>query len=408
MNEHASGLSGHAMAAIARVRRAAAAERTLAISVSVEIRPLASLSDIVEPWKALAAHALEPNVFLEPAFALAAAPVLGADVRAGLIWSQSAIPELLGVFPVRIEPRRYGLPLPVLSAWTHPFAPFGTPLIHRDAAEAVIVAWLDHLSRDRSLPALLLMPYIRDDAPFAALLDGALARRGNPMETYDRHQRALLAPEADRASYLDRAIAPKQRKELARKWRRMQDLGPTVITQIEDPAAVAAALDDFFHLEAGGWKGRAGTAAATNTAIRTFMTQAVLDLAARKQAMLHRLSIADKPIAVCIAFRSGHSAWGWKVAYDEDYARFSPGVQLLVEVTSELLRDGSIVQADSLAHPNHPLIDHVWRERCTLSDRLIGVRPDTFVPFAFVCRLEAMRRLGRSAARAMLDHLRRR
>ena len=401
-----SGLSDQALAAIASARRAAAAERVSAMSVTVEIRPLASLGGMIEPWKALAARALEPNVFLDPAFALAAAPVLGAGVQAGLVWSQSPVPELLGLFPVRLEARRYGLPLPVLCGWTHPYAPFGTPLVHRDAAEPALSAWLDHVTHEASLPGLMLLPYLCDDGPFAALLDTVLARRGSAATSYDRHRRALLAPTGERGDYLAHAIAPKQRKELARQWRRMQELGPAVVTRADEPAAVAAALADFLALEADGWKGRAGTAAAANSAIRQFVMRAAADLAAQGRVAIHSLRVGERPAAACIVLRAGQNAWCWKIAYDEAYARFSPGAQLLVRVTEDLLNDATVTNADSLATSNHPLIDHIWRERRTISDRLIAVKADSFVPFSVVCRLEAMRRLGRAAARTVLEHLR--
>ncbi|MPZ57394.1 MAG: GNAT family N-acetyltransferase [Rhizobiales bacterium] len=400
------GLSDQVQAVTANARRAATAERVSAMSVAVETRPLASLGGVTEPWKALAARALELNVFLDPAFALAAAPVLGADVQVGLVWSQSSPTELLGLFPVRVEARRYGLPLAALCSWTHPFAPFGTPLVHRDAAEPAISGWLDYLMRDRSLPAFMLMPYVCDDGPFASVLDAILTRRDCASASYDRHQRALLAPEDNRADYLGDAVARKQRKELARKWRRMQDLGTVTVSYADDSAAVAAALQDFFRLEAAGWKGRAGTAAAADPDIRQFVTRAAGDLATQGGATIHRLCIADKPIAACIMLRSGQHAWCWKIAYDESFARFSPGTQLLVRITDDLLHDTSITQVDSLATPNHPMIDHIWRERCTMSDRLIAVKPDASGPFALVCRLESLRRLGRSAARTMREHWR--
>ena len=56
----------------------------------VEWRPLAELARIADAWQSLAARALEPNVFLEPAFALAAAAVFGAQVGAGLVWSRAS------------------------------------------------------------------------------------------------------------------------------------------------------------------------------------------------------------------------------------------------------------------------------------------------------------------------------
>lgn len=400
------GLSGQTQAAIASVRRAAAAERASGLGAAVEIRPLASLSGEIKSWRALAAHALEPNVFLEPAFALAAEPVLGPDVQASLVWSRSSPPGLIGLFPVRVATYRYGLPVPVLCSWTHPFAPFGSPLVHRDAAELAISAWLDHIARDASLPGLLLMQYVCNNGAFGALLDAASAVRGCMVQDFDRHQRALLAPEGDRSRYLTQAIAPRRRKELGRQWRRMQDLGPVAVLRADSPAANAAALTDFFRLESSGWKGRAGTAVSNDPGLRQFMTSAVGALAGQHQAAIHRLCIDSKAIAACITLRSGHSAWCWKIAYDEEYARFSPGAQLLARVTDDLLSDATIASADSLATPDHPLIDHIWRERCTMSDRLIAVRADPFAPFSVISRLEAMRRLGRAAGRTLRDRWR--
>jgi CelD/BcsL family acetyltransferase involved in cellulose biosynthesis len=397
--------SDRAMAAIASVRRAVAIERWAEHGFDVELIPFTSLATLIEPWTALATRAVEPNVFLEPAFALAAAPVFGTNVQAGLVWSQSSPRELLGLFPVSVESRRYGLPLPMLSSWVHAYGPFGTPLVHRDAVEPVISAWLDHIAADRSLPSLMLMSYINDDGAFAVALDRVLASRDIPMAIFDRHQRALLTPEVNRAGYVDRSVAPKQRRELARKWRRLQDGGATEFAQAR-PAAAATALDDFFRLEASGWKGRIGTAAAKNERIHQFIVQALQALVAQDQAMIHQVRVGDQTIASAVTLRSGNSAWGWKIAYDETFARQSPGVQLLVRLTEELLRDESLANVDSLATSNHPMVDHIWRERRTMSDRLIGVKRSTLVPFGVVSRLEALLRLTRAAAKTIRDHLR--
>ena len=57
----------------------------------VEWRPLADLDAIATEWRDLAGRALEPNVFYEPSFALAAGPVFGRDSGAGLVWSRAAL-----------------------------------------------------------------------------------------------------------------------------------------------------------------------------------------------------------------------------------------------------------------------------------------------------------------------------
>ena len=69
-------------------------------SFQVEWRRLAALEPIASEWRALAARAIEPNVFYEPAFALAAAPVFGAD--AGAVLVRTAGGRLAGLFPARM------------------------------------------------------------------------------------------------------------------------------------------------------------------------------------------------------------------------------------------------------------------------------------------------------------------
>lgn len=374
----------------------------------VEWRPLAELAGIVPEWQSLAARALEPNVFLEPAFALAAAPVFGADVGVGLVWSRASPRRLVGLFPARIERRRYGLALPVLVGWTHPFAPLGTPLIDRDAGVAVISAWFDRLAGSADLPHLVLMPYLPVTGPVGQAFAATLAQRGGKSISLAGHQRALLAPAGGSARYLDRAVGAKKRKELRRQRKRLAEAGPVVSEIVSDPRAVAAALDDFFELEAGGWKGRAGTAARNHDPIRAFMAKAVTALAQDGKARIARLSAADRPIAALVTLQSGATAWCWKIAYEETFARFSPGVQLLLEMTQALLDDPGIARADSCATAGHPMIDHIWRERLGLADQLVHVGPHQQLTFALACRLERLRRGGIAGLKRLRDLVQRR
>src|SRR5437868_6500935 len=132
----------------------------LDLALRTEWRPLAGLEAIATEWRSLAERAIEPNVFYEPAFALAAAPALGVDAGALLVWSASG--PLTGFFPGRIE-RRYGAFGRVLVGWIHPYAPLGLPLVDRDAADKAIAAWLDHLANDAAFPGILLMPFFPEE-----------------------------------------------------------------------------------------------------------------------------------------------------------------------------------------------------------------------------------------------------
>jgi CelD/BcsL family acetyltransferase involved in cellulose biosynthesis len=393
-----------AASAIASARRAVLADRYAANAFAVEWRDFAGLAPIVGEWRELAEHALEPNVFYEPAFALAAAPVFGRDAGALLVWSGTSPRQLLGFFPARIEKRRYGLSLPILAGWTHPFAPLGVPLVEREAAEPIVAAWLAHLAADPALPGLVLLPFLTEDGPFAAALEAILRRAQMPVADFDRHQRALLAPEGDRSRYVERALGKHRHKELRRHWRRLSETGAVLFTTATEPAAVAAALEDFFGLEASGWKGRAGTAAAQHEDFRRFMRTAMHALAADGKVAIDRILLDGRTIAATIILYSGRCAWFWKIAYDEEFARFSPGVMLSAVLTSELVEDAAIVHTDSCATADHPMIDHLWRERLALANRLIAVRSSA--PFSFVRRLEGVRSVAIAGAKSIRKSVR--
>jgi hypothetical protein len=99
-----------------------------------------------------------------------------------------------------------------------------------------------------------------------------------------------------------------------------------------------------------------------------------------------------RPIATLVTLQSGTTAWCWKIAYDETFARFSPGVQLLLDATQALLDDRNVARADSCATAGHPMIEHVWRERLALADRLVRVGPQHGLAFGLACPLERARR----------------
>jgi len=374
---------------------------TIESVLSVELRPLSDLAAIAAELRELCACALEPNVFYEPAFAIAAQPVFAPDGLAGLVWCRSESLRLVGFFPVRIERRRYGLPMPVLLGWTHPFAPLGTPLIARGLGEPVVEAWFLHPEGQGDLPKVVLIPYLPAEGAIAQALDRTLVRRGGSNAAFGKHARALLLPAAERADYLDRAIGKKKRRELRRQRKRLAEGGVVIASSTGEPAAIAHALDDFLTLEASGWKGRAGSAARASAEIHQFMKSAVNGLAAEGKAAIDRLFVDTRAIAAIVRLRSGAMAWCWKIAYDENFARASPGVQVLLDATEAVLADPAIARADSCATADHPMIDHIWRERLPLADRLIRIGPDRAWAFKMACLLESVRRSALTIAKSL-------
>jgi CelD/BcsL family acetyltransferase involved in cellulose biosynthesis len=376
--------AGAAPVGLARERAEDAPRRVSA--ARAEWKPLAELAEFRGEWRDLVGRALEPNVFYDPVFALPAARVFGADVGAVLVWSKSA-PRLIGLFPARIE-RRYAV-MAALTGWTHPYAPFGVPLVDRDEADSATAAFLDHVEAEPRLPKLVMLPLIARDGPFAGALARVLTKRGGISASFAEHARAALAPHR-RENYFDH-IAAKKLKELRRQRRRLEESGALVHMAASGPAA-AVALTDFMALEAAGWKGRSGGAARANSSTEAFMREAVTALAAKGDARIDRLIHDGQPIAASITLRSHNAAWFWKIAYDEAFARASPGVQLTLDLTRDLIADASLAQTDSCATAGHPMIDHLWKERLALIDVLIAPSAASMAHFRIARPLEALRR----------------
>lgn len=55
--------------------------------------------------------------------------------------------------------------------------------------------------------------------------------------------------------------------------------------------------------------------------------------------------------------------FSWKIAFDEDFARYSPGAQIALQALRTNLASPGFKEADSLAVPGHKMIEPLWRGR---------------------------------------------
>jgi hypothetical protein len=175
---------------------------------------------------------------------------------------------------------------------------------------------------------------------------------------------------------------------------------------VTEAREVLAAVVDFCEVEARGWKGRAGTAAKLEPSSTQFLHEAVVGLAAENKAQVDRLKLDGRTIAAGITLFSGDRAWFWKTAYDESYARFSPGVQLTLDLTDRLAADERLSLVDSCAVPGHAMIEHLWGGRVAMADWLVPLSAGS-AAFSVGLAAERTRRAMLAPARRMRDRLRR-
>jgi CelD/BcsL family acetyltransferase involved in cellulose biosynthesis len=317
-------------------------------------------------WSDLALAVAEPNPFFEPWFLL---PGLAAFARpsggAPKLMAHVADGTLTGLLPLRASRDYYGFPLPHASAWLHQNAFCGAPLIARGQEEAFWRALLDALDRGSRTSLFAHFPAIPEEGPILAALKAVCAQQGRALAVVETRSRAMLASDASAAAYQAHALSKKHRKELARQLRRLGELGEVRFERSRDGEGLAQWARDYLALEAAGWKGEAGTALGASAAGAGFFVSTIEGAGAAGRLERLTMRLDGRPIAMLATFLTPPGAYSFKTAYDEDLARYSPGMQVQLEYLRALDR-GEPRWTDSCAAEGHPMIDRLWTERRTL------------------------------------------
>lgn len=306
------------------------------------------------PWDALASTAAEPNPFYERWFVAASARHLQppADARVAAVFDGAT---MIGVVPLHVASRYGRMPVRHVENWLHYHAFDGAPLVARGHERAFWAALLNALDEAAWAPGFLHLCAL----PADAALVHAIPR---PADVVLRHSRAMLRAGLSSDAYYETHVRKKKRKELARLTTRLRELGELRFERLTHGDAVAEWTAQFLALEASGWKGRAGTALGDDPDTRAFFAAVVAGAAAAGRLELVRLSVAAQPIAMLVNFVTPPGSFSFKIAFDEAFARYSPGV--LVEVENlKLLDRGDVAWMDSCAVPGHAMIDSLWAER---------------------------------------------
>ena len=365
----------------------------------------ARLLALVAAWRELAKQAAENNKLMEPATALPAWRHLegGAGIDWLFVWHDGGGGErLVGVFALAARPPALGLPFRVTEVWRHALGYLGTPLAHRQYVEEAVSAVLGWLEARGGGPRLLRLRQLAADGPVLAAFRTAIAARGWPAITFDAHVRAVLMSDSAGADYLRASLGGKRLKHYRRLEKRLGDRGKLGFELLTGRDEIARGAEEFLALEKAGWKGRRGTALAQDDASCAYFDEMMTDLAAEDGVRIPRLALDGRPLAVAILLTSGDAAWLYKIAYDEAHARHSPGALLVVELTRRLLDDGEFRFVDSCAEPDHPMIDHIWRERVAMTD-LIAVMRSGILPPSVIFNAVRAARAARAAAKRVFS-----
>lgn len=329
----------------------------------------------IRAWVALESVAIEPNAYLSPHFVLPALRHLEpqAKVKIFLIERQVAgSSQLVGVGVFRVVPGTRRFPLPHLCAYLSAHSYLSGLLLDRDCAAEAFRALCNHVRSQSWRWHGITFERCWSDGPLADLLGDYARQEDRALRLLDEQHRAVLNLPIDSQGHMAR-LSSSLTQNIKRRSRRLQEQGPVAWRAHRQNGVPDAAVDAFLTLEHQGWKGESGTSLRSTSSHEVFFKEVVRRFAAEGRALFTEMTVNDDVIVSTSNFVSGNAGFAFKVGWNADYAKMSPGVLCEVEF---LRAAGNICPDlaffDSGASPGS-YMDDVWPDRRIVQNSCLAV-----------------------------------
>ncbi|WP_127818010.1 GNAT family N-acetyltransferase [Microbacterium sp. CPCC 204701] len=341
-------------------------------------------ADDIERWKRLSDRALEPNPFVDPRFVMPSARLhfMGAGQRAIFVEDDD---ELHLVLLYTVQQRRVtGVRVKTVTT-AETIAAFEGERFHPLVSPANPIAAATTLLQE--LPRLTKQGVFElDRLPAGGALEEAFdaAIRGAGLPCLDTDERRFATfdaegrdvPIAERVEVRSEHLSTRTRKG---HRRRLAGLARELTGDLsfEDVVDDSASIDEYLALQASGWKGdveKDGKAFEV-TQLDTWFREVSHAFRDDGRLSVYRLGTADETIYMTVVLRAGNGAFGFHDAYNEAYAKHSPGtIGRLLEMELAATTNGSTYFDPSMDDAKYPTSAGLYPDARTYRSRLIGLR----------------------------------
>jgi CelD/BcsL family acetyltransferase involved in cellulose biosynthesis len=284
--------------------------------LEVELRPAVAVANDLGPleseWEDLAVRA-QAGPFLRPGWIRAWWRAFGAGELELLTARRRE--RLVGLIVVA---RRRGV-LQGTSNWHSPkYGILAETPVDRDALCATLF---------ERAPRRVTLGFLDSSADLECL-DTHARRAGYRVLVRTLEESPVIALGSGQEKYETR-LGTNLRRNLRRSRRRLAAEGRVDVEVEDGRRALAEQLEECLRIEALSWKGTTGTAIVSRLDTRCFYDEVAHWAATKGLLRLAFLRLNGRAIAFQLALEDGVAYYPLKGSFDQDYARFSPGILLL-------------------------------------------------------------------------------
>lgn len=344
-------------------------------------------------WRELESRALEPNAYLSPRFLVPSLELLSPRRRTWLatVWAGHGDGTLIGLGAFESCGPRRRLPLPHVSAYRSVHSFLSGVLVDAERSEEAACGLVDVLESRHGMAALCFED-LAVGGPAAKLLRRVAEERRGRWREVSTAGRACLHLQDGAAARWREHVSKGRLRKMERQLRQLREIGEVRWRLLQGPELVDETAERFLELEHRGWKGREATSLAAAPEHAEFFRRLIRGFAREGEAIFTELTLDGRLIASTSNLRSGGALFAFKVAYDPDFGKYSPGVLNELEFLKSLeaLPD-TLHYVDSGAAPGS-FIEGLWPDRVILGS---GHLVFGSLPRVVVGVVDSVRRLKR-------------
>lgn len=390
----------------------ASASRTATRFKVRALSPLEFDNQILSAWKDLDSRALEANPFLSPNFVLPSIKYLDKGKTSHLLplfveKVSNGTTELTGVAVFYLSKPSKFFPLPHLKAFGNQYSFLSGYLVDCEHAVQTMEALFGFLSRPQGKWHSLVLHDRAADGPLAQIEQETAAAFGMRWASFHEWDRAALRP-AEITDGLNSAASKNSRKTVRRRMKRLEGLGPVTWVLRHRDNLTPEVIETFLGLENQGWKKEQSTSLLSNPEDAAFFKEMIANFREDGLALVTELNVNAEPIASNVVLLSGQTAFGFKLGWNIEYYKYSPGFLSVSQwLDNKTVYPGKLEFIDSSSAEDATYMNELWPHRRRLRSGAYAITDSGKLALPLVelaARLKnAMRKKARASKKTQTD-----